>query len=237
MSIAIPSGYCWGSDGHNIIVSWAMDLMGEKGKKLLTNQVGKSMEELSRAATWADSPKALAKYPQSESHHFSHTPYGDCQPFKMEIDCGFPGSEGECIVTGLADAIELAMDTTATWELRQDAMKFILHFMGDIHQPLHVGFREDFGGTAIKLKEGKSLHEFWDNDLIAEHKSSIGGSMNWQGVANKYRSGFTEAHISRMRGSHDMKEVLSSSSDNYQVCCLVSFRYRSYIYMQIWLCE
>jgi hypothetical protein len=81
--------------------------------------------------------------------------------------------------------------------------------MGDIHQPLHVGFREDFGGTAIKLKEGKSLHEFWDNDLIAIHK----GRSNWLAVADKYRSGFTEEHIARMRTSHDMKTVLSSSSE------------------------
>jgi hypothetical protein len=213
LSIVIPSAYSWGGDGHNIIVSWAKGLMSDKGRNLLTTYVGGSIDDLSKAATWADTPRALAKYPQSESHHFSHTPYRDCREFQMDRDCGFPGNEGECIVTGLADAIELALDTTASFEQRQDAFKFILHFMGDIHQPLHVGFREDFGGTAIKLKEGRSLHEFWDNELIAAHKSSIGGSANWQAVVKKYRSGFTEAHIIRMKGSHDMKAVLSSYSE------------------------
>jgi hypothetical protein len=205
----IPTAYSWGKDGHKIIVSWAKDLLSDKGKKFLATHV---TDDLSSAATWADTLRALSKYPQSESHHFSHTPYRDCQEFRMERDCGLPGSEGECIVTGLADAIELALDTTASSEQRGDAIKFSLHFMGDIHQPLHVGFRKDFGGTAIKLNGGKSLHEFWDNELIDKHIKSFGPSSTWLTVADEYRNSFKEEQITRTRGTHDMKTVLSSSS-------------------------
>jgi hypothetical protein len=210
----IPTAYSWGKDGHKIIVSWAKELMSGEGKKFLATHV---VEDLGEAATWADTPKAFAKYPESESHHFSHTPYQTCQEFQMDRDCGFPGSKGQCIVTGLAAAIGVALDTTDTteegFEKRKDAVKFILHFMGDVHHPLHIGFSKDFGGNAIKLKGGKSLHEFWDNELIAQLISSIGGSKDWQEVVRKYRASFTPQYVAGSRTAHDMEKVLSSSSE------------------------
>jgi len=55
-----------------------------------------------------------------------------------------------------------------------DALQFIVHFMGDIHQPLHVGFTSDKGGNTIKVRfEGDktNLHALWDSGIISQRES------------------------------------------------------------------
>ena len=73
-----------------------------------------------------------------------------------------------CIVTALADVIETVVDIEAPKSKRTDALKFLIHLMGDIHQPLHVGFRYDSGGNAIKLDfpRNMDLHFIWDTWLV-----------------------------------------------------------------------
>ncbi|MDX1562296.1 MAG: S1/P1 nuclease, partial [Gammaproteobacteria bacterium] len=60
-------------------------------------------------------------------------------------------------------------DETLPFEQRADALKFLVHFVVDLHQPLHVGLAEDRGGNSISLRfEGEStnLHRFWDTHAI-----------------------------------------------------------------------
>jgi hypothetical protein len=73
-----------------------------------------------------------------------------------------------CIVTAIANYTMRASNVELKSEERAEAIKFLIHLIGDIHNPVHVGFAEDFGGNLIHLSEpaGKSLHDVWDFSLV-----------------------------------------------------------------------
>jgi hypothetical protein len=67
-------------------------------------------------------------------------------------------------------------DSKATKEAKLDALRFLVHMLGDLHQPLHVGLAEDRGGNTIKVKWFKTetnLHSIWDEDLVDFEKLSF----------------------------------------------------------------
>ena len=110
---------------------------------------------------WADTISGF------DELHFSHTPYRNCQPFKFDRDC----KNGRCVVSAIADFTTTASDPSLSIERRTEAIKFLIHLMADIHNPLHVGFEKDAGGTHIGVRhrgQSTTLHEIWDNVLIDE---------------------------------------------------------------------
>ena len=144
------------------------------GRRFLKHHLGDDMIKIAEAASWADSDDAKARYPDSEDFHFSHTPFKSCAKFDMKRDCGFGGS-GRCLITGIAQMVMRAIDPSLPVIERGDALKFVLHLVADIHQPLHTGFARDAGGNNIHLDTdpAMSLHQFWDLGLM-QNVSVIG---------------------------------------------------------------
>jgi hypothetical protein len=132
-----------------------------------TSKVEKALIEHS---TYADTVE------WSDELHFSHTPYRGCAPFEMERDCPLVGGARRCIVTAIANYTIRASDLTLSVEEREEAIKFLIHLVGDIHNPLHVGFEEDLGGNLIHLSDpvGKSLHNVWDYVLVNRKQVELG---------------------------------------------------------------
>ena len=132
-------------------------------RKFLRDHLGDN-ESIIRSSIWADSDDALSSYPGSDDLHFSNTPWRRCSTFNMTRDCGFDGS-GRCIVSGIADFFQIAIDPSQPKSKRVDALKFLIHLVADIHQPLHTGFVEDSGGVNIQIASDPpilSLHQMWD---------------------------------------------------------------------------
>jgi len=167
----------WGHAGHRDITYKALEALCDDviARKYLRDHLG-GPEAIVRASEWADTKEAISKYPGSEDLHFCNTPWRKCGAFNITRDCGFGGS-GECIVTGIADMALIAVDPTASKEDRIDALKFLLHLLADIHQPLHTGFAEDNGGGNIQLNSEPvmSLHQMWDYGLL-EQEDDAGGA-------------------------------------------------------------
>lgn len=185
VSLLLPCALGWSGDGHRVIIDLALRLVDERSMGYLrTHLDGTTFAE---ASVWADTNGAKLAYPGSEFFHFSSTPYRNCQPFNITRDCGHGTSRGVCIVTGLSDAIAAAVDVSASSEERFDALKFVLHLMADIHQPLHTGFREDYGGNRIRLgtPAETNLHEVWDASILDHFRNRLGGttSSRWESVA------------------------------------------------------
>ena len=179
----------WGGDGHRIVVDLALQLMNEHSHAYLSAHLGSVSEKtVSRASVWADTDEAKSEYPGSEAFHFSNTPYRNCQPFDFNRDCGYGRNKGICIVTGLSEAITASVDTDRSPKERAEALKFVLHLMADIHQPLHTGFRADSGGTRVILGYPKntSLHEVWDSIFLVELGKKLGLS-GWKPLSNLIR--------------------------------------------------
>ncbi len=165
----------WSAESHREItrIAWRQFKRNRAVKKFLRDQLG-SKDDVIESSIWADSAEAETAYPESGGWHFSNTPIRKCSEFRMDRDCGSFNSKA-CIVTAIADMTLIVVDrSTYSEQKRADALKFLIHLMGDIHQPLHTGFRSDAGGNAIVLSQSPpiDLHSMWDYGLFASSETS-----------------------------------------------------------------
>jgi len=170
----LPLSSGW-TAGVHLDIAWnAYHKTSVNGRRFLRHHLGRDVLDIANAATWADSVDAKSRYPISEEYHFSHTPYRACSEFDMKRDCGSEGS-GRCLVTGIAEMTIRSVDPQLSIQERQDALKFVLHLLADIHQPLHTGFAEDAGGSRIVLESEPvmSLHQLWDFALFGQASDPI----------------------------------------------------------------
>jgi hypothetical protein len=175
----------WDTDGHKIVAKMASELVSRKTARFLYSHLRSQdhvekhrhmtrlEQSLVSVSAWADYIyRADQSYSWSGELHFSHTPYPTCGAFDFKRDCGAE-NPGRCVVSAIANYTDRASDFSASREERGEALKFIIHLMADIHNPLHTGFRLDQGGNAIFVglpnsDDGRieSLHEIWDSVLI-----------------------------------------------------------------------
>lgn len=163
----VPISIAWTGAVHFDIMLKAYNQASPIARRYLRHHLGHDVYDIARGAEWADSEDARARYPESEEFHFSHTPFRKCAEFVLERDCGFNGS-GKCLVTGIAQNVMRATDVRLSLDDRADAIKFLIHLVSDIHQPLHTGFAKDAGGVGIKININPvmSLHQLWDFVLL-----------------------------------------------------------------------
>lgn len=114
-------------------------------------------------AIWADTVRSREKYMYSSTYHYVNIP-ADGGEYDQERDC----PDYSCITEMIPKYIETLQDSAAGDSLKNEALKFIVHFVADIHQPMHAGLPEDRGGNDVKLLfRGKkvNLHGLWDYDI------------------------------------------------------------------------
>jgi hypothetical protein len=170
----------WGGDGHRVVAKIASQFLRHSTKVYLWQHIGgpsiqRIDKKLIEESIWADTIEDT--HPWASELHFSHTPYQACAPFDFERDCGFD-QPGRCVVSGIANYTQRAMDLSLSESQRAEAIKFIIHLVADLHNPMHVGFAEDFGGTALYVTyldnvEPTSLHYVWDSVLVEQLEEEI----------------------------------------------------------------
>ncbi|HZV13640.1 MAG TPA: S1/P1 nuclease [Candidatus Kapabacteria bacterium] len=155
----------WGPVGHETVAYIAIDNLKPatlaKIKVLLGNN-----EDLASISNWADSIRQYQ--PQTASWHFIDLPVRRTLTKSDEQKYCFYGG---CVVYRLKKYLNVIKDTTRTVEKRQEALKFIVHFVGDLHQPLHCVNDNDGGGNdkLVRYKNDTiNLHALWDK-LIEVH--------------------------------------------------------------------
>ncbi|OBZ72961.1 Nuclease PA3 [Grifola frondosa] len=169
----------WGALGHETIGYVAQQFLAPKALAFVQSSLGSTYNSsLGPAATWADNVKYETAYEWSAPLHFvdaEDSPLtGSCSVSESR-DCG----DGECILTAIANYTTRVAETSLSATQRQEALKFLDHFLGDIGQPLHVEAYE-VGGNDISAKcsgSSTNLHAAWDTGLVEKNiDSSHGGS-------------------------------------------------------------
>lgn len=162
LALAVHSHHAlaWGSDGHKIVAMLAEAQLSPAARKevdrLLAQEPGATLASIS---TWADEHRN----PATAAWHYVNFPRGNCN-YQPERDC----PDGKCVVAAIDRQIEV-LRTSGDDEKRLTALKYIVHFIADIHQPLHSGFGDDRGGNSYQLQafmRGSNLHAVWDSGLI-----------------------------------------------------------------------
>ncbi|KDR85235.1 hypothetical protein GALMADRAFT_218323 [Galerina marginata CBS 339.88] len=149
-SILVRCVYGWGANGHMAVGYIAMPFLSPKALSFVKSSLGTTYNQsLGPAATWADDVKSEAAYAWSSALHFvdaEDNPPTSCSVSEMR-DC----ANGKCILTAIANYTTRVVETSLSATQRQEALKFLDHFIGDIGQPLHVEALE-VGGNDITAK-------------------------------------------------------------------------------------
>ena len=158
----LPCGVAqaWGPVGHQTVAMAARAQLTPEAlvhlQELMALEPGSSLAE---HATWADEHRS----PETGPWHYINLPPGDCN-YRPARDC----PDGQCIVAVL-DAQLRILDSRAPPTERLQALKWVVHLVADLHQPLHAGMAEDRGGNRYQLQfllRWSNLHTLWDSGLI-----------------------------------------------------------------------
>ena len=160
LALAASTARAWGTQGHQVIASLAQVQLTAKAKaeidKLLALEPGETLASIS---TWADEHRS----PTTAAWHYINFPKNSCT-YDAARDC----PDGNCVVAAI-DRQLAVLTSNAPDEKRLTALKYVVHLVADIHQPLHAGYAEDRGGNQYQLQafmRGSNLHALWDVGLI-----------------------------------------------------------------------
>lgn len=156
----------WGPTGHRATGKIAENHLTKKAlrkiDKLLKGQ------SLAFVSTYGDEIKSDKRYNDFYTWHYVNMP----------LDSNYEESEknpkGD-LVTGIHKCISVLKDDNSSEEDKVFYLKLLVHFIGDLHQPMHIGRAEDKGGNTIQVQwfgRGTNLHRVWDENMIEEWKMS-----------------------------------------------------------------
>jgi hypothetical protein len=179
VSIYSPNIFSWGKTGHRIVGEIASKYLNNNAKKGLKELIGE--EELWHASTWPDEIRSDPKWGHSTPWHYVSIPTGKTY-FDQKRN-----KDGD-VIEALYRFEEILSNSKSTKDQKIEALKFIDHFVGDLHQPLHVGLAEDRGGNSIRVKwfrDETNLHTVWDEEIIDFEKLSYSEYANYLSKINE----------------------------------------------------
>ncbi len=178
--IAIFSGqaFAWGQIGHRVTGAIAEQYLSEEARAAIGDLLPN--ESLAEASTYADEMRSNpSDFWQKDAGpwHYVTVPKG-----KRYSQVG-PPPQGDA-ASALATFRETLLDDEATREEKQLALRFMVHIIGDLHQPLHAGDGTDRGGNDFRVKffrEETNLHRVWDSQMIDRRQLSYSEWTEWLG--------------------------------------------------------
>lgn len=159
LALSATQAFAWGEMGHRVIGLLAERHTCASAKKTALDLL--DQQEFAEAATWADSVRTDPNYAAYKPWHFVDMPLGS--------KYSTPNAHGD-LVTALAAQTDRMMHGSSK-AARAEALKLVLHFVGDAHQPLHCGDHNDYGGNAVDVTWfgfGTNLHHVWDTEMLYE---------------------------------------------------------------------
>lgn len=157
----------WGQKGHDVTAAIA--------ERHLTPQARAAVEKLLDGysiiywSNWLDNASHTPEYAYSKTWHYKNIDEGE----RYEEAKANPAGDA---VMAIKAQIETLKNPKSTDEQKALALKILVHVVGDLHQPMHMGHATDLGGNRVKLKffgHETNLHSIWDSSLLeSAHKWS-----------------------------------------------------------------
>lgn len=182
-AIATPAAvWAFGDQGHQIICAIAMKELTPSARAKVNKIMAPETHYNTfwEACVWPDHPRKRGP------EHFINEPRST-----DAITANTCPQADTCLFTAIATDEAAVGDTNADKEARLESLKYLGHWMGDIHQPLHVSFEDDRGGNKIKSKGvcSSNLHSDWDTCLVV---TQLGGG-NPNTIAKNIRKSISDA--------------------------------------------
>ncbi len=187
--VCAPSAHAWGCEGHQTVALLAERHLTPAAKQTLTallqnNPIDPNLQRFcgndvsdrfADASTWADDFRK--NHPETGPWHFLDIPLSVSTPTNLNQFCETEG----CVTKAIHDQVEILKNKNRPAPERADALRFIIHFVGDVHQPLHGVNNGDKGANCIPVKLSArgtfhcttaqksytpNLHGVWDKELV-----------------------------------------------------------------------
>ena len=157
--------FAWGPAGHRIVAMIAQQNIKPQTRTRIKQILGNNVSLVS-VATYADAVRD--RFPHTYNNHFVDIPK-DNTSYDPAHDCKADPEKGDCVLAALERFRAEALDPNESIGRRRFALKFIVHLVGDMHQPLHCSDNDDRGGNDVKVKwfgDDSNLHKVWDSKII-----------------------------------------------------------------------
>jgi hypothetical protein len=163
LSLVPARAFAWGSEGHRIIAEIAEQyLESETAQQIHALLDIENATTLAEIANWADQIRPQRR--ETAPWHFVNIPIS-APGYDATRDC----AGGNCVVAKIDQFTAELRNGSAPPQQRLEALKFVVHFVGDLHQPLHASDDNDRGGNQIRVKfrgHRTNLHAVWDAAIL-----------------------------------------------------------------------
>jgi hypothetical protein len=155
------SAFAWGHLAHRASAKLTESRLSPAARAAVRDLLDPG-ESLADASTWAD--ENSREIPGSAAWHYVNVHISS--PHYTSRDCRPQG----CVVSKIAEFRAILADRNAPKSRRRTALRFFVHLVEDLHQPMHVADRNDRGGNSLQLQYGRfgttNLHQVWDSGLL-----------------------------------------------------------------------
>lgn len=153
----------WGHEGHKIVAEVAEHYLNATAKEKITRLLASiHQKNIADIASWADMYRRT--HPETGPWHYVDIPLN-----ATSYDSSKYCKNGGCVVSAITKFERELANTNLSEEERAIALKFVVHFIGDVHQPLHSSDNNDRGGNDVKVTffdHHTNLHAVWDYGII-----------------------------------------------------------------------
>ncbi|MEJ2585552.1 MAG: S1/P1 nuclease, partial [Robiginitalea sp.] len=204
---------------HRVVGEVARMHLSKKARKAVSDLMGG--ETLAEVSNYGDAIKSDRAYAAFSPWHYVNFP---ADKTYTEVT---PSPQGD-VVQGIEKCIAILKDPKTPREEEVFYLKMLIHLVGDLHQPLHVGREEDRGGNDIQVRwfgRGSNLHRVWDANLIDDY------GMSYTELARTLPRWSRDKIRQKQRGSvyqwvEEIQEVTNRVYDSAEAGEKLSYRYR-----------
>ena len=163
LGLATPLAMSWGPEGHAIVADIAQAHLDSAAAAEVASLLKlEGLDRLDQISSWADGNRK--EFPHTGTWHYVDIPL-KAERYDAARDC----KEGNCGVAKLDENVHVLADKSASPQARLLALKWVVHLVGDIHQPLHAEDNDDKGGNTVQVQffgQGTNLHAMWDGGIL-----------------------------------------------------------------------
>jgi len=153
--------YGWGPEGHTLVARIAEAQLTPAVHARVVEILGPDAS-MASVSSWADEVRRTRQ--ETAPWHYIDIPI-----HKPRLDMTRDCPKGDCVIAKIADFRKALADPATPAVARREALMFLIHFVGDMHQPLHCSDNDDKGGNGVRVEffgHAGNLHSVWDSGLV-----------------------------------------------------------------------
>ncbi|ETN46655.1 uncharacterized protein HMPREF1541_00841 [Cyphellophora europaea CBS 101466] len=173
---AVPACLAWGPLGHSTVAYVAQHYVSTGTAGFVQGILGTAPDYMANVSSWPDEYRRTPEGDWSTQLHWIDA--FDAPPESCEVEFKRDCPPEGCIVSAIVNNTQILLDSGSTEAQLLDAIRFLIHFSGDIHQPLHTEALEE-GGNGINITwegETANLHAIWDRQIPIKASGGVSAS-------------------------------------------------------------